>query len=427
MHTKVTVDLALRVEGARRPSVLFIELDSVSVAHADRHYTRTRALLEKYRLRRGEDGKFQCASGLCAADFARFSTTGRNSIPNQVSALSGCIPVGALPLCDMGPDSVCTDVRRLEHGLRWHATHRNISFWCSPEVDGHRVDASPWLFDVAKRLGFVTAFGEEFCFEGSPWVVQNNVFPLEADFMLHRAHCRLAERFLTRNNRRSFGPPKRTDPELFKFSTLNDSRGACIDGHSGPAKARILLDPIEQMWDQYRDQPKFAFLNSAAAHLYSESWEETISTAEAFDDSLHQFLSEFFTREDMDDTIVVVRADHGLQDGPMLEEYSTQVEVFRPFTEVVVPEHFRGLSLEALWKNQARLVSGYDLYRTLTTAMIAGGTDTGAALPPWAVDLFAEEVPTTRSCWEARLPQDNCRRDSLTLGLEAHMCNPTVR
>ena len=370
--------------------------------------------------RRGRE--FQCASGLCAADFARFSTTGRNSIPNKVSALSACIPVGALPLCDMGPDSVCTDVRRLEHGLRWRATQRNISFWCSPEVDGHRVDASPWLFDVAKRLGFVSAFGQEFCFEGSPWVVQNNVFHLEADFMLHRALCRLAERFLARNNRSSFWP-ERKDPELFKFSTLKDSHGACIDGHSGPAKAHILLDPIEQMWDRYRNQPKFAFLNSAAAHLYSESWEETIGTAEAFDDSLRQFLSDFFTREEMGDTIVAVRSDHGLQDGPMLEEYSTKVEVFRPFTEVVVPEHFRGLSLEALWKNQARLVSGYDLYRTLTTAMIAGGTDTGAALPSWAVDLFAEEVPTTRSSWEATLPQANCRR----LGLEAHSCNSKVR
>ena len=128
-----------------------------------------------------------------------------------------------------------------------------------------------------------------------------------------------------------------------------------------------------------------------------------------------KFLSDFFfTREDMGDTIA------------MSEGYSAQVEVFRPFTEVVAPDHFRGLS-EALWKNQARLVSGYNLYRTLTTAMIAVGTDTGAALPSCAVDLFAEEVSTTRSCWEARLPQVSCPRDSLTLGLEAHSCNSPVR
>ena len=73
----------------------------------------------------------------------------------------------------------------------------------------------------------------------------------------------------------------------------------------------------------------------------------------------------------------------GCRDGPKLEEYSKRVEVFRPFMEVVVPEHFRGLSLEALRKNQARLVSGYYMYSTLTTAMTAGGTDTGAALPSW--------------------------------------------
>ena len=98
-----------------------------------------------------------------------------------------------------------------------------------------------------------------------------------------------------RNNRSSCGPKgNEEDPKLFKFSALTNSPGACIDGHSGPAKARILLDPIEQMWDQYRDQPKFAFLNSLTANLYSESWDETIGTAEAFDDSLHQIPQQFF-------------------------------------------------------------------------------------------------------------------------------------
>jgi len=307
-----------------------------------------------------------------------------------------------------------------EHGLRLYTTHRNFSVWCSShEVAGH--DESPWMFAMAKRIGFITAFGEEFCWEGSPWVVQNNIFHLEADFMLHRAHCRLAERYLMRRKIRAFGPRHYdTDAKLYLYASLDDSRKLCIGGKTGPAKARILLDPTRQLWDVYRDQPKFAFLNVMAAHVYSKSGEETIRAAEAFDDSLHQFLSEFFAREDTGETIVVVRADHGLQDGPMFSEYSAQVEASRPFMEVIVPERLRGLSLEALWRNQDRLVSGYDLYKTLATAMVADGTDTGAPLPSWAVDLFAEEVPTQRSCWEARIPAASCRRDSLTLGLESH-------
>ena len=57
-----------------------------------------------------------------------------------------------------------------------------------------------WLFDVAERLGYITFFGEEFCYEESPYVVQSqSPFTLRVDLSLERIHCQLAKNWLRAN------------------------------------------------------------------------------------------------------------------------------------------------------------------------------------------------------------------------------------
>jgi hypothetical protein len=68
------------------PNILFLEIDSVSLAFADRHFPLTRELLKRHRLRRdSSDGKVKCDGNVCAADFSIFSVVGPNSIANQAS------------------------------------------------------------------------------------------------------------------------------------------------------------------------------------------------------------------------------------------------------------------------------------------------------------------------------------------------------
>ena len=53
------------------PSILFIEVDSVSVAYADRHFPKTRELLKRHRPKKIGD-KYTCQNDLCAASFSNF-------------------------------------------------------------------------------------------------------------------------------------------------------------------------------------------------------------------------------------------------------------------------------------------------------------------------------------------------------------------
>lgn len=69
------------------PNVIFIEVDSVSVAYADRHLPETRAFLKRYRLRKNSLGQIECNDSVCSPDFKYFSLSGPNSIANQVSVV----------------------------------------------------------------------------------------------------------------------------------------------------------------------------------------------------------------------------------------------------------------------------------------------------------------------------------------------------
>lgn len=67
------------------PNILFLEVDSVSLAYADRHLPLTRSLLKRHQMRQDPEGKTECNNGVCAADFSLFSLVGPNSVANQVS------------------------------------------------------------------------------------------------------------------------------------------------------------------------------------------------------------------------------------------------------------------------------------------------------------------------------------------------------
>jgi hypothetical protein len=405
------------------PNILFLEIDSVSVTYADRHFRRSREVLNKYRIKRSKEG-YECLSGICSADFsAGVSIAGPNSITNQVAALSGCVSSPSGDTCGMGESDVggiCNETNAFQYGLRMTKYHDQFktSYWCQPETDGTQ-GTSPWLFDVTGKNGHVIYFAEEFCFEGSPFVTQDNIFPLRyADVKPHKVFCRLVENRFRKANL-SILPHRRWAKEK-----LGEP---CTEGFEGDEKARIALDHVEHMWNAYSDQPKLAFLNVMAAHDYDPDWSKVALKAERYDELLSSFLESMLAREDAKNTIIIVRSDHGLQSGPLTMDYSTQVEHTRPWTEMLVPESLPGLSKEALFQNQNRLSSGFDLYRTLralTTATTTGVTEPAAfspVVPDWSFNLLATPIPKSRSCRDARLSSDSCREESIPLGFG--VCN----
>ena len=291
------------------PNILFIEVDSVSLAYANRHFPKTTEFLRKYRIQKNADGTHACKDGICAAEFSNFTITGPNSISNQVSecdrwchlhvelcdvskssacffvlqyysqvaALAGCLVSSSNQAHDSCPPDedrnstvgdVCKDISKRQYNLRLAAKTVDVAgvevtAWCDRnDRIGLHSDESPLLFDVAQNVGYVTFFGEEFCYEGSPYIVQDNLFPLQTDFMIHKLHCRLTERTLVlqKGKTTEYIDSLKQEGKLWSedFTTVQ-----CTDGDTGIEKAVIPLELISQMWNTYSgNSSKFAFVST---------------------------------------------------------------------------------------------------------------------------------------------------------------------
>lgn len=455
------------------PSILFIEVDSVSKAHAERHFPRTNELLQKYALRlKGESYECGDDESFCAATFSEASIVGVNSIPNQIAELSGCtfrslgsaylvhecfdglfsvddeclkngqffnekiqacrscppeyILRDPLKLCTIKKNSmssdhlccvndvrknkrVCRDSQEQVGGLQLLKRVQGDFIWCpvNPNVDTttkKNIHAtSTWAFDVARDLGYITFFGEEFCYSTSPYVVQNIYFPIDAqaDYFVHTIFCRLAAWW-----KKARGMP--INKELWAVENDSASRPQpCVDGRS---KQQFSLQYLQQIWRAYPDVPKFAYLNALAAHDYSVENLYLPLGAEAYDELLSSSLRSMMTSGLLNDTMVILRSDHGLQGGPSGNiEYSTQQEHLNVWNNIILPARFRdgSASFEALAQNQDRMVSGFDLYHTMIRHM-ARGVAIDTPVPSWSYDLLNSVIPRNRTCADARIEAAFC-------------------
>lgn len=113
---------------------------------------------------------------------------------------------------------------------------------------------------------YVTFFGEEFCYEDSPYVVQGqSVFDLDVDLSLEKIFCHLSRMELISqgliNSERLFG---------VEYDTKNIP-DTCFDSKS---RGDIGLEFISQMWDAYSARPKFGKTtnNSYVSTCYRPSY-----------------------------------------------------------------------------------------------------------------------------------------------------------
>ena len=136
------------------------------------------------------------------------------------------------------------------------------------------------------------------------------------------------------------------------------------------------------------------------------------SRAEAYDILLSSFLQRMLARPDMTNTILVLRADHGLQGGLTTPDYSIQQEALRPWTELVIPKTLPGLSLETLFDNQQQLATGFDIYKTITESVLGTRQSLAPPMPRWALHLWKTAIPPTRTCADANVRGEYCLFES---------------
>jgi hypothetical protein len=105
-------------------------------------------------------------------------------------------------------------------------------------------------------------------------------------------------------------------------------------------------------------------------------------------------------------------------------DYSLQVEHRQPWTEVLVPESLVS-SKSALFNNQARMLSVFDLYRTMRSLMSLIPTSSNSmkeeGIPDWSYDIFSTEISKSRTCEEAKVDPELCRR--VRVSREYGLCN----
>lgn len=136
-------------------NIMFLELDSVSLEYADRHFPKTRELLKRYRIKPNDKMEYECIDGICSAEFPHTLLVGANSIPNQVAALGGCITCGFV-----NPEIgvICNDTDMMHYGFRLERIRRSASmaYWC-PNRD-LEITKTPWLFGVSDSKGYINFF-----------------------------------------------------------------------------------------------------------------------------------------------------------------------------------------------------------------------------------------------------------------------------
>ena len=124
--------------------------------------------------------------------------------------------------------------------------HRYIRFMLGDFLSSHHF--SQLMLLRCSSCSYVTFFGEEFCYEDSPYVVQTqSVFGLDVHLSLEKIFCRLANKWLTARGLSNSG---RLFAAEYGSKNVPDT---CFDGKS---RGEISLEFISQIWDAY-SAPKF--------------------------------------------------------------------------------------------------------------------------------------------------------------------------
>jgi hypothetical protein len=233
-----------------------------------------------------------------------------------------------------------------------------------------------WMWEHAKDLGYTTVIAEDECPRpDSVWELMN-IHPFanptaenSPDFVLLGQMCV-------------------QDPHPNKY---------CVKGRWG---YEYVVDYVTTMIQNFQDskseKPIFAWSNFIDAHEPAQ-W-----AAALMDDTVVNYLRTIAKSSFMDNGVIVFLSDHGLHFGDYA--YSSTVgsaENKHPFQYVMAKNGV--LNHDIVSKNQDKLITPNDLYRTLSTLM--GHMQ---KYDPHDIDIFSYYVSEDRTCDLAGIPFKFC-------------------
>ncbi|KAI6187556.1 hypothetical protein M3Y98_00257100 [Aphelenchoides besseyi] len=136
---------------------------------------------------------------------------------------------------------------------------------------------------------------------------------------------------------------------------------------------------------------------------------------EVEDVAIRSVLEKFYALGVMKNSVIAIMGDHGNRIGSIQYTYTGRVEERMPLFSLYLPSQLRNqypyYYTNLLYNSNRqnfRLTSNYDIYRTLRTIALMGGKPQKQQINYRGYSLLTERVPSTRSCEEAGIPENFC-------------------
>ena len=181
----------------------------------------------------------------------------------------------------------------------------------------------------------------------------------------------------------------------------------------GLHRSEVALKFINQFLKAYEDRPLFYYSHSA--RLSHHEWGAT----RPFDDSLSQFVNNFYTRNESKDAILVLLADHGHRYGRdgLGRNPVVRVEERSPIFSIMFPEWFKRSFpqlVEQVRLNSNVTISPYDIHATLQHLISLNSKENSVEnreLTSRSKGLgqsIFQPMPGDRTCKAANIPPHFC-------------------
>lgn len=201
-------------------------------------------------------------------------------------------------------------------------------------ANSRSVTAFPFVWRAYERRGYVTAFNEDLPKVGT-FTYRLNGFDRQPTTHYQRTYYLALDEVLHRQQR------------------------LCVGQHP---RHQAMLNYTRQFAAAYADRPHFVF------SFHGELSHDSINLVGLADADVERWLRELHESGGLTDTVLVMMSDHGNRFAEVRDSLQGKLEERLPFFGFVWPERFRrefGLEFQAFRNNTQRLVTAFDVHRTL--------------------------------------------------------------
>ncbi|KAI4464458.1 hypothetical protein MML48_3g00001665 [Holotrichia oblita] len=237
------------------------------------------------------------------------------------------------------------------------------------------VDVYPFIWKDFQENGYVTAFLEDLPSTGIYQYRLNGFLKQPTDHYMRPYYITIAK-------------------EIYKWPRF------CV---GETPRHKVMLNYIEQFFSVYKSKPKFLF------GFHGELSHDNYNLIGAVDDDVLQFLKNLNSSGALNDTVLILMADHGHRFGKIRNTIQGKQEERLPFFSFRFPDWFTRKH-EEIYKNFQlnlnTLTTPFDIHSTLKD-ILEFRSPTDGDLKNRAISLFSK-IPSQRSCVHANIEPHWC-------------------